>query len=47
MGQLNFYVPATQYGYVEMSHACQLHYLTDLATAQRAMQMQSQKSVSV
>ena len=44
MGQLNFYVPANQYGFVEMSHACQLHYLTDLATAQRALWIQSRKS---
>jgi D-sedoheptulose 7-phosphate isomerase len=29
MGQVNFYVPSGDYGYVELTHAALLHYLTD------------------
>lgn len=29
IGDLNFYVPSSNYGYVELTHAALLHYLTD------------------
>lgn len=47
LGQINFYVPADHYGYVEMGHACQLHYLTDLAKVQRETATQSEKSMPI
>jgi D-sedoheptulose 7-phosphate isomerase len=35
MGTLNFYVPSSHYGFVELSHTSQLHFLTDSAAEQR------------
>jgi D-sedoheptulose 7-phosphate isomerase len=29
LGDLNFYVPSSDYGYVELTHAALLHYVTD------------------
>lgn len=29
IGDVNFYVPSSNYGYVELTHAALLHYLTD------------------
>jgi len=29
LGHVNFYVPSEKYGYVELTHAALLHYLTD------------------
>jgi len=29
LGDVNFYVPSTDYGSVELTHAALLHYLTD------------------
>jgi D-sedoheptulose 7-phosphate isomerase len=31
LGELNFYVPSTNYGYVELTHAALWHYATDEA----------------
>ncbi len=47
LGRLNFYLPSSHYGFVELSHAIQLHYLTDTAASQREVLVQSQKSSSV
>ncbi len=44
MGTLNFYVSSDQYGFVEMSHAAQLHFLTDAATLQWATIEAAQES---
>jgi D-sedoheptulose 7-phosphate isomerase len=30
LGHVNFYVPSAHYGYVELTHAALLHYLTDV-----------------
>lgn len=31
MGEVNFYIPAENYGYVEVAHMALIHYLTDRA----------------
>lgn len=30
LGETNFYIPSTNYGYVEILHLCVLHYLVDI-----------------
>lgn len=42
MGDLNFYVPSSMYGFVEMAHAALGHYLTDSATAARRQELSHQ-----
>ena len=38
MGEINFYIPVTDYGYVESAHALLLHFLTDQAANLKNMQ---------
>lgn len=36
LGNLNFYVPSPEYGYVELAHSVITHFLTDYATMLRS-----------
>jgi D-sedoheptulose 7-phosphate isomerase len=40
MGVLNFYVPSSMYGFVELGHQTLLHFLTDTASVQREQHKQ-------
>ena len=47
LGDLNFYVPAEQYGPVELAHAVLTHYLTDAAAALLAAGASSEDSHAI
>jgi len=38
LGEINFYTPVEDYGYVESAHAVLLHFLTDRAVTLKSMQ---------
>lgn len=44
LGDLNFYIPAHEYGLVELAHATLVHYLTDMIRRRKTATIQSELS---